>query len=129
MIDVAGGWGLDVERGPDWLFVRLNAAPQGPHPAPLADAIWSLARQHFTHRVVLECDRLEELGDELIRQFALLQERIVAQGGVLRLCGLSQAHRDALAASGLTGCFPLYADRESAVMCTRPRQARPRQPR
>jgi len=125
MIDVAGGWALDVQRGPGWLFVRLNSAPEGWWQAPpLAECIWSLMQQHFVYRVVLECDEIAPLTSEIVGQLVLLRRRIDGRGGVMRLCGLSPANQDALACCRLAERFPLYADREEAVMANRPKQPR-----
>ena len=38
-------WSLAVERGPDWLFVRVESDPTTTGPASsLADAIWGMIR-------------------------------------------------------------------------------------
>jgi anti-anti-sigma regulatory factor len=125
MIDVAGGWALDVQRGPGWLFVRLNSAPEGWWQAPpLAECIWSLLQQHFVYRVVLECDEIPRFTSEMVEQLVLLRNRIDERGGVIRLCGLSPANQDALVRCRLIERFPAYADREEAVMASRPTQPR-----
>jgi anti-anti-sigma regulatory factor len=131
MIDVvAGGWALEVERGPGWLFVRLNSAPEGWWQAPpLAECIWSLLEQHFVYRVVLECEQLPRLTSSLVAQLQLLWRRIDGRGGVMRLCGLSTANQELLDRCGLAQRFPHYQAREDAVLANRPRALRPSQPR
>jgi anti-anti-sigma factor len=125
MIDVAGGWALEVERGPDWLFVRLNAAPEGWWQAPpLAECIWSLLQQHFVFRVVLDCQAIQRFSSPVMSQLVLLRNRIDARGGVIRLCGLSPSNQEAIEHCGLEHFFPHYADREHAVMTNRPPQPR-----
>ena len=125
MIDIAGGWVRDLERGPDWLFVKLNSAPQGPGAAPpLADSVWALLQQHFVYRVVLECEQIECLSSEVAAQLTALRDRLEARGGVMRLCGLSPANQQAIERGGLECHFPHYADREEAVMANRPTQPR-----
>jgi len=60
MVQIAEGWELDVDRGPDWLFVRpRNVGPQATDTPPLAEQIWSLLQQHFTDRLVLELDQVQ----------------------------------------------------------------------
>jgi anti-anti-sigma factor len=131
MIDlVAGGWALEVERGPGWLFVRLNSAPEGWWQAPpLAECIWSLLQQHFVYRVVLECDQLPRLTSGLVAQLLLLRRRIDERGGVMRLCGLSPASHEIIDHCGLAQHFPHYADREEAVLANRSCAVRPSKPR
>lgn len=129
MIEVAGGWALEVERGPDWLFVKLihqtqEDADDTADTLSLADTIWLLLEQHFTYRLVLECERVAEMNSDLVDQLVLLAEKIGSRGGLLRLCGLSAANHRLLEASGLDQHFPHYADREEAVMANRPRQPR-----
>ena len=43
-----------VDRGPDWLFVRLHDDSQ---PSDnLADRLWQLMEKHFVYRLVLEME-------------------------------------------------------------------------
>ena len=121
MLELAHGWQLDVDRGPDWLFVRLHYVTGADGiPADLADLLWTLLRQHFTNRMVLELDDLPILRSELIGQLALLHKRIHADGGLMRICGLSESHRTALRSCRLSDRFPSYQNREDAVMGHQP---------
>jgi anti-anti-sigma factor len=117
MLAVAPGCELDVERGPDWLLVRvasLDAAdPDGP---PLAEQVWSLLQQHFTYRLVLELDQVRLLTSRLIGQLVHLHRRIDEHGGVMRLCGLSPRNRQVLHTCRLDDRFTPYQDRQDAVM-------------
>lgn len=125
MIDMAPGWSVDVERGPDWLFVKVHC--DGDHQwdaPPLAETVWSLLEQHFTRRVVVELDDVELLHSGLLGELARLHKRIVANGGVMKICGLSEHNREALHTTRLDECFPAYADRTEAVLGHRPRQPR-----
>ena len=125
MVLVARGWELDVERGPDWLFVRPQCPPADADEAPpLAEQIWALVEQSFTYRLVLELDRIDVLRSYLVGQLVWLQKRLHVQGGVLRICGLSERNRQVLEWCRLEGHFPQYADREAAVMCNRPQRPR-----
>jgi anti-anti-sigma factor len=125
MLETARGWNLSVERGPDWLFVKLQAAPQvlGDY-SNLAEQIWQVLQQHFTYRVVLELEGLSTLSSSLIGQLVLLHKRLHTQGGILRLCGLPPAQQQAISASRLDGRFPTYASREEAIWGHRPTQPR-----
>lgn len=122
---LAPGWNFSLERGPDWLFVRLNGPQDGDAAgANLAEKLWGLLQQQFTYRLVLELDELAVLRSHLIGQLVLLHQRIDSHGGLLRLCGLSEENQLALRASRLDACFPLYRDREEAVMGHRPNRPR-----
>jgi anti-anti-sigma factor len=108
---------LDVDRGPDWLLVRVRSLQADSACAPaLADTLWSLAEQHFTYRLVLELDRIKVLNSHLIGQLIQLYKRIREHDGVLRLCGLSPYNRRVLRACALDDRFPAYENREEAVM-------------
>jgi anti-anti-sigma regulatory factor len=113
MLTSTGGCDLAVERGPDWLLVRLRKLDLVGAPS-LADQLWSLLQQHFTYRMVLELDDVQ-LTDEMIEQFAQLYRRIEAHEGVLRLCGLSPGSRQVLHASHLDERLRPYGDRQEAV--------------
>jgi anti-anti-sigma factor len=126
MLATAPGCELDVERGPDWLLVRVrNLDPTDSETASLADHLWSLLEQHFTHRLVLELDEVDVLSSSLIGQFAELYRRIEEHDGVMRLCGLSANNRELLHACRLDERLPPYGNRKEAVMArlqwTKPR--------
>jgi len=122
MLAVAPGWKLDVERGPDWLLVKVRSL-DGPSPdPPLADGIWELLQRHFTYRVVLELDQVQVLNSHLIGQLVRLYRLIRQRDGVMRLCGLSPHNLDVLRTCRLQERFLPYRDREEAVMgCCCPR--------
>jgi len=125
MVHIAHGWDLDVQRGPDWLFVRPSSpTPEAMDEPQLAAQVWALLEQNFGHRLVLELDRLEYLQSHLIGQLVWLYKRIHSQGGVMRICGLSPATWDVLRVSQLHDRFPYYPDREAAVMGHRPMRPR-----
>jgi anti-anti-sigma factor len=124
MVQAARVGDLDVERGPDWLFVRPHGASLRGHEDGLAEQIWHLLEQSMAHRLVLEMDDVGPLVSSLIGQLALLHKRISGQGGLMRLCGLSAANQRVLMTCRLSGYFPPYSDRNDAVMASRPQQPR-----
>jgi anti-anti-sigma factor len=117
MVQVCTGWKLDVERGPDWLFVRLHGSPDADlEGEPLAEQLWSLLEQHFIHRLVVEMDDVPALRSNLIGQLVLLYKRIHLKGGMLRICGLTEQQRQVLRTTRLDDRFPCYSTREEALM-------------
>jgi anti-anti-sigma factor len=124
MFQAARGCELDVERGPDWLFVRPHGASLRGHELDLAEQVWGLLEQSMTHRLVLELDDLGPMMSSVIGQLVMLQKRITSQGGLMRLCGLSPSNQRVLAVSRLSGYLPQYNDRTEAVMGERPMQPR-----
>ncbi len=126
MLTIAPGCAFDVERGPDWLLVRVrNLDPAGSESASLADRLWDLLQQHFTYRLVLELDEMPLLNDDVIGQLAQLFRRIEKHDGVLRLCGLSPDNCEVLHACRLDEQLPPYQDRQEAIVgCQSPRQPR-----
>ncbi|HVA46826.1 MAG TPA: STAS domain-containing protein [Pirellulales bacterium] len=125
MIAPASGWMIDVERGPDWLFVHLEIPADGdPEASSLAESVWSVVKQHFVYRVVLECDRLPLLTSALIAQLIGLHRRLQKQGGLLRLSGLSDDNQQLLRSCRLDVLFPQFRSRSHAVLAHRPLQPR-----
>lgn len=125
-LSLARGWELDVERGPDWLFVRPRRLETSAASAiPLAEQIWSLLEQNFSHRLVLELDDIQQLNSHLIGQLMWLQRRIHSHDGLLRICGLSKANAELLDRCGLASHLAHSRNREEAIMG----HARPTQPR
>ncbi len=114
-------WRFEVDRGPDWLFVRpyplddVDEAGVFDADAELADRLWRLYESHFAHRLVLEMDAVPVLCSQTIGQLILLQRRIAAQGGLMRLCGLSETCEDALRLCRLEDSFQNYSSRACAV--------------
>jgi anti-anti-sigma regulatory factor len=115
-LELASGWQTEVDRGPDWLFVRLRPpANRDMDSFPLAEQIWDLMRQHFATRVVLELDELPLLRSALIGQIVLLHKRVHSQGGIIRLSGVSDANQSVLRMMRLEDRFPQYRTRNEAV--------------
>ncbi len=116
MLKTCSGWELETERGPDWLIVKVKRpAKEAIASYPLADVLWSLLEQHFTHRLVLELDQIKNLDDAMIEQLLQLHDRIAEHGGLMRVCGLSADNRRALLTRQHDGCFVPYVSREDAV--------------
>jgi anti-anti-sigma factor len=118
-------WTLDVDRGPEWLFIRLHI-PEGDalEENQLAESIWQTMQQHFAKRVVLELNELRMLHSRILGQLVLLHKRIHSQGGVMRVCGLNELNQEVVKVSRLHEHFPNYRNREEAVMGPRPMQPR-----
>lgn len=125
MLAIAPGWELYVERGPDWLIVKIESMDARGETPPVAEIIWSLMQQNLTHRLVLELDEVPVLNSFLIAQLTLLYRRISEHDGVMRLCGLSAYNRRVLHTCRLDERFQPYHNRQEAVMG----YSRPTQPR
>ena len=111
------GLELNVDRGPNWLFVKLRSreATQG-QVAQFADKVWSIASRHFIYRLVLELENLEELPSGMMGQLVLLQERLAQTGGALRICGLSPECEETLNSCHVDSALQNHPSREAAVM-------------
>lgn len=120
---IAPGWELLWERSPDWLFVRVRCAePNGADTPPLAEQVWNIVREESVQRVVLDLGELPFLFSYLIGQMMLLQKRLCAQAGVIRLCGVSPRNFESIRLCRLDHHLPCYAHREDAVMGHNPMQ-------
>jgi anti-anti-sigma factor len=117
LLDLCPGWSVEVERGPDWLFVRLRGVEFGADASvSLAEEIWRMLEQEFTRRLVLEMQDVSVLPSELIAELVRLHKRISAHGGLMRLSGLSEANQKVLQQCRLADRFPQFANRPDAVM-------------
>jgi anti-anti-sigma regulatory factor len=125
MLAIAPSGGWDVERGPDWLLVRMrNVASAEADGQSISQRLRNLLEQHFTYRLVLELDEVDELDDHLIGELLVLHQWIAKRDGVLRVCGLSPQNCRVLHSRRLDEQLPPYDDREEAVMArhaTKPR--------
>jgi hypothetical protein len=117
VVHVIDGFKLIVDRGPNWLFVKLRPKRNFAEDIPqIADEIWAIASRHFIYRLVLELEELGTMPAEVIEQLVRLQERLARCGGSLRICGLSADCADALRECALDAALPNYATRQDAVL-------------
>ena len=125
LVDLTPGWTLEMDRGPDWLFIRPVPSPTAYNAeVDLAEAIWERMDQQFLNRVVVEMDAVPMLRSWLIGQLVILHKRIVSRGGLVRLAGMLDDNQRALEMVHLDDRFPQYTDRGAAVMGHRPTQPR-----
>jgi anti-anti-sigma regulatory factor len=117
MLALTAGYEFDVDRGPDWLWIRIRCLQAGSSPAgSLAEEIKEIVENHFIYRVVLELHRVPELSSPLIGELMQLDRYILAHDGVLRVCGLSPEGRAMLEICGLDDLCLAYETREEAVL-------------
>lgn len=124
MLAIAPGWEVDVQRGPDWLLVKVRSDSQGqqspgvnePDASELASGIWDLMQRHFAHRLVLQMDQVGLLNSDLIGQLIRLYKLIREHDGVMRLCGLSPHNLRVLRTCRLDDRFQPYSDCKEAVL-------------
>jgi anti-anti-sigma factor len=117
MIETVSGWELVVDRGPNWLFVKVRG-PKGDSwdASRLAERVWALLEEHFADHLILELDELGVLSSSFLGQLLLLRKRIALHGGLMRLCGLSSRAQEVLHCCRLDTQFSCYRNREEAVM-------------
>ena len=125
MLAIAPGWELKVDRGPNWLWVKVERPESySVDTPPLADEVWTQLERHFIYRLVLELEDIEVLDSYLIGQIVMLDRRIREHDGILRLSGLSAFNREILRTHGLDGRFSIYGNLTEAVMGASPRKPR-----
>ncbi len=126
MLATIAGCQFEVDRGPDWLLVRVRKLEEDPVAASdFAERLWQLLEQHFTYRLMLELDQVVLLNSSLIGQLIQLHKRIREHDGILRLCGLSSQNRSVLHTCALDDRFRSYDSRVEAIMG----EADPRRPK
>jgi anti-anti-sigma factor len=125
LLELAPEWTMDIDRGPDWLFIRLQPPHHGDTgEISLAEMIWQKLEQSFCYRVVLELDDVGYLRSWMIGELVRLHKRVSTHGGMLRLAGLSKEAETVLRICRLHDRLPTYRNRTEAVMGYRPAQPR-----
>jgi anti-anti-sigma factor len=125
MLEVSTGWRLDVDVSSEWLFFRLTKECDDAEPTPpLANHVWSVAEQQAIHRFVVELDAQTLLSSYLVGQLILLCKRAHQRGGVMRLCGLTDAQYQVIQIMRLGPLLPNYQTRGDAVTGHRPTEPR-----
>lgn len=123
--DLGSGWAVEIERGPDWLFISLQGVnPFDAAGIDLAAEVWQLFDREFVNRLVLEMDNVHVLRSELVGALVRLHSRITSHGGIMRISGLSDDNFAVLRNSRLHDRFPQYRDRYEAVLGYRPNKPR-----
>lgn len=121
LLELAPQWAMDIDRGPDWLFIKLVPPRDGDNgELPLAEMIWKKLEQCFCYRVVIELDDVGYLRSWMIGELVRLHKRVTTQGGMLRLSGVSPEADTVLRICRLSDRFPAYRNRTDAVMGYRP---------
>ena len=124
-VEVAPGWTMAFDRGPDWLFVRISPPHHGDTAEiALGDAIWERLEQAFTYRVVVEMEEVQALHPWIVNELCKLHDQISDHDGVMRLCGLSDGNHCVLEKLQVADRFPQYRNRTECVMGHRPMQPR-----
>lgn len=109
-------WSLDVERGPDWLIVRIHpGSTDYQESMKIADQIWDHLKTHFTYRLVLDMREVEMLPSHLMGQLIILQKRVAQKGGAMRLCCLQLPCQESLLLARLDAVLPNHESREEAI--------------
>jgi hypothetical protein len=117
MVSIAGGYELDVDRGPNWLFVKVQpTAKPTKQASQIADEIWSISSRHFIYRLVLELDQFDTVPEDLIDQILTLQERLAERGGSLKLCGVSPECEGQIHERHLEESLRIHESRVHAVL-------------
>ena len=117
MLATVAGYEFDVDRGPDWLWIRIRSKETGFSPAAsLAEQLTELVEKHFIYRIVLELHRVPELSSQLIGELVRLDRYILDHDGVLRVCGLTPESRAMLEICGLDDLCLEYETREEAIL-------------
>ena len=117
MIEVAEGWSLTVDEGPEWLFFRLSRSES--HYAaepPLSAVVWDQAKSRGRKRLVFELDHGTLLTSYLVGQLVLLHKRAEIEKGVFRVCDLPDHAYETLSLMRMADRFPNYRNREDAVL-------------
>jgi len=120
-IEIAEGWQLKIDEGPEWLFLRLSRTHEDGHPEPpVAQQGWTLAEERGKLRLVFELHENARLTSFLVGQLLLLHKRAELAGGTFRIQGFSEQNYEALRMTRVAESFPNYASREDAVLGRQP---------
>lgn len=107
--------GFTVERGPGWLFVRVPESGV----RDTVGVVSGLLKTAMTKRVVLELDGISSVGEDLAEAISKLGHHVEQEGGVIRICGLSDSHLATIRLAPGSSRIPHYACRAEAVRAAR----------
>lgn len=116
MKTVRTGWDFGVRRGEGWLVIECIPLDRRANQTPFAREVCALIDRCLADRVVLDLARLEGLSAFFINELLAVQRFVDGNGGLLRLCGLTDTDRQLLNRLGLSTILPAFHDLEEAVM-------------
>jgi len=105
---------IEVERGPDWLFVRVAGAAVAGQ-GELTRSVWEAIREHGASRVVLELDHVDTIDEALGGAIGEIGTRVRDAGGLIRICGLSEPKLARLRSVAAAAGVPHFDTRSDAV--------------
>ena len=76
MLATAVGYQLDVDRGPDWLWISVRRAPSAGSKTSLAEEIKEVVEKHFIYRIALDLERLPRLSGNFVLSSRLIGELV-----------------------------------------------------
>lgn len=65
--------------------------------------------------IIIDCAQMDYISSSGLRVFLVLQKRIKAMGGVLKLCSLQPSIKEIFDISGFSTIFSIYTDQASAI--------------
>ena len=116
-VDLAPGWKTELDRGPDWLFVKLYG-PNGncADATGMAESLGMMMQQELKGRLLLEMEEVYEMPQDFVEELILLRDELEKQGSMLRLCGMAIEHEVILGRHDPSRRLTPFRDREEAVM-------------
>ncbi len=111
-------WDCRVERGPDWVFVRLESSRSQLDreiSRPLSDHVWGILKIHLTSRVVIELHDVNTIDDTLVDELCSLEQRVQNDGGLMRICGLTPQNLSKLRSYDEIDHVPHFNSRNAAI--------------
>jgi hypothetical protein len=116
-VQLAPGWSMELEHGPEWLFVKLfGPEDDDAESAGLAECLLLLLQEELTQRLVLELDAVDVVDEEFLGELLQLYDRLESAGGLLRLCGIASHQQPLLRDFDGICRLPYFRDRHEAVM-------------
>ncbi len=105
-----------VDRGPNWLFIKLLPGQTAAQTRQWVDEVWDIVNRHFTYRVVLELEDMKDLPPGVTDKLEDLRERLIDHGGALRLCGANDNCVKSLSGSHFAMNLKNHPNRAVAVL-------------
>ncbi|HVJ69190.1 MAG TPA: hypothetical protein VM510_14480, partial [Caulifigura sp.] len=107
MIELREGWKLHIDRSEDWLFFHVEApSHRAMGEPPIAETVARESATAGIKRVVMDFNDNVMLFSYLVGQVVALHKRLLLEGGMFRLCGLSHENEDVLRVLHLNDRLP-----------------------
>jgi anti-anti-sigma factor len=105
---------VNVLKSDDYSIISIEGRVDTTNADEFEKAVMEVVESGI-NKIILNCSGLNYISSSGLRVFLIVQKKMMATKGQLRLCSLLPGIREIFEISGFTTIFSIFPDQESAV--------------